>query len=163
MSPFEEEDEGDRGLTSCARYTCRSDAAPDLHFCSEANFLVDNCLTSSTRYRFIFPGNATVCAVSEPTVLTLAHTIRCPEQVGSIKFELFEDGARIRRYTEKEYPYTVFGDTLSPPTVNSRVLRVGSTYKLTVTMKNPDGCVNLQQSYQFDIVGCTTSASQLRS
>jgi hypothetical protein len=97
---------------------------------------------------------ATICTISEPTVIVLAHVYDCVGQIGSVLFNLTKDGKTIRRFAETEWPYTVFGDAPSNPLqVKTRQLGTGA-YTLKVTIKGPNGCVSRVQNYKFTISDC---------
>jgi hypothetical protein len=143
------EDEGGRGLTCTAPLGCTS---AHLHFGTKGDFLASQ--VEYDLYDFMSPGTATICAIDEPTVIVLAHAYDCIGQIGSVLFNLTKNGKTIRRFAEKEWPYTVFGDAPADPLqVKTRQLGNGA-YTLKVTIKGPNGCVSRVQNYQFTISDC---------
>jgi hypothetical protein len=144
------EEEADRGLTtSCGPL---SNCGTHLHFCTKSMFLASNC--EEDWYRIVDPGPSTICAIGEPTVIVAAHLQECTSEIGSVLFEVTRDGKTIRRFAEKDWPYTVFGDAPSNPlAVTTRQLKPGA-YTLRLTIKDPNRCVTLVQDYQFTVDNC---------
>jgi hypothetical protein len=134
---------------------------PELHFCNSSVYFgsKSRCDTSLGIYGSLFSAPRTggpVCATAEPTVLVLGNVrgdAAAEGAIGSVTFDLAKNGARIRRFVEREWPYTVFGNTFNPHTVQSRVLQPAN-YTLNVIVKDRAGCVVLVQDYQFTIVTC---------
>jgi hypothetical protein len=128
---------------------CSIASEPRLGVCARDDFLSSFCEEYSPS--LVFPGGQElVCAVEGPVVLTLLGLQGCQESIGSVTFNLTKDGnpRPIRYFVEREYPYTVFGDT--PTRVYTRRLAPGSTYKLDVTIKERySGCDSYVESYEF--------------
>lgn len=156
LAPFEGGEEAVRHLTGCAPFSCPAAATPPrLHVCSEWQFFSDRC-KRDLEFR-VFPGSTRVCSykVEGPMVLVLDGLEPCAASIRGVTFDLLQDGVRIRRYTERVYPYTVFGDTTAPLSVNSLELQEGATYSLSVAIKDLSGCVSLVQSYEITIDFCS--------
>lgn len=184
LAPMKEQVEMERGVKACVPDPCLANHfVPYLQFTTVDAFMMEaewaanhddgyfddaNFMFPTGGYDYMKPvdwGDTEVCESTSPTVLYLGPLEDCKATIGSIKFELFEDGKRIRRFTEKQYPFTVFGDTVSfgkqvgPLTVNGRVLPVGSNYHLAVTVKDRKGCVSLVQAFEWTVTDCADDYS----
>jgi hypothetical protein len=161
LGAAEEEDGGEVEERSLADCGTAYSGYPELHFCNSSVFFGSSsrCDTSLGIYGPLFSAPRTggpVCATAEPTVLVLGNVrgdAAAEGAIGSVTFDLAKNGARIRRFVEREWPYTVFGNTFNPHTVQSRVL-MPANYTLNVIVKDRAGCVVLVQDYQFTIATC---------